>query len=769
MAKSVDKITLLLDLKGFKAVKGLGQDFNKFKSTVKLSAREVDKVVKGLTKFHGNTKLSTNALRGQINALTRLKDNVGINTKAYKRLSAALTEAKTKFNQLTGAQKQQGRFGAVGAGGTAALGLAGGFIGQSLGINPAVTALAAAGADASAKFAGKGIMSAAGLKGALIGGGIGLGVAGTGALISSAKEAAVYSSQIRRLEVALKGVTKSQNEFNKAQKVIKSVSKGLNVPIAAATQQFTTLTASVVGAGGSVDEAEKVFRGVSEAIKATGGDAEDVKSAIRAMSQIFGKGKVSAEELQGQLGERLPGAVTKFALATNRTLPQLQKDLRDGTVGLNDVMKFVVKLSEDHSEAAREMAKSSADAGQRMQVTFDELKKNVGDILQPIGAQIQDMTEIAINSLNRFIEAVRKFMKVGEGFELETLERRKKQIEKTLGKRAFTGFGDAAVSSLPIMRELDLLSRINTAFIDKDKKESLLLELKTIEKDMKRIREMNDLVKQLQNPNIGFGNTNLGLSSFSDGGFSNIFGSGSEDQGKVFQDPIDEKTQNSVKKARDILDKYRDTVKDVNSQIANSFVSTFKKLEDSLVEFVQTGTLNFKKLAQSIIADITRIFIRSQIIAPLTGGLGNLFNPKPSLVSSSFLTNLPSSFSAPEGLLDNLPNVQFAKGGIMANNKIVPYAKGGLIDRPTIFPLAAGAALAGEAGVEAIMPLRRGKDGKLGVEATGGGAVNVTVNVDATGSSVEGDEQQGRELGRLISVAIQSELIEQQRPGGLLA
>jgi tape measure domain-containing protein len=45
-------------------------------------------------------------------------------------------------------------------------------------------------------------------------------------------------------------------------------------------------------------------------------DAEDVQSAIRAMSQIFGKGKVSAEELQGQLGERLPGAVVKFAEAT---------------------------------------------------------------------------------------------------------------------------------------------------------------------------------------------------------------------------------------------------------------------------------------------------------------------------------------------------------------------------------------------------------------------------------------------------------------------
>ena len=45
------------------------------------------------------------------------------------------------------------------------------------------------------------------------------------------------------------------------------------------------------------------------------------------MSQVFGKGKVSAEELQGQLGERLPGAVTKFAQATGRTLPQLAKVL----------------------------------------------------------------------------------------------------------------------------------------------------------------------------------------------------------------------------------------------------------------------------------------------------------------------------------------------------------------------------------------------------------------------------------------------------------
>ena len=50
-----------------------------------------------------------------------------------------------------------------------------------------------------------------------------------------------------------------------------------------------------------------------------------------------------------------------------------------------------------------------------------------------------------------------------------------------------------------------------------------------------------------------------------------------------------------------------------------------------------------------------------------------------------------------------------------------------------------------------------------------GGSTTVIVNVDASGSSVEGNETQGRELGRVISAAVQSELVQQKRPGGLLA
>ena len=77
-------------------------------------------------------------------------------------------------------------------------------------------------------------------------------------------------------------------------------------------------------------------------------------------------------------------------------------------------------------------------------------------------------------------------------------------------------------------------------------------------------------------------------------------------------------------------------------------------------------------------------------------------------------------------------------------------------------------ALMGEAGPEAVLPLRRGANGKLGVESSGGGMGNVVVNVDATGSNVQGDQPNADRLGKAIGQAVQAELIKQKRPGGLL-
>src|SRR5690606_7615263 len=77
------------------------------------------------------------------------------------------------------------------------------------------------------------------------------------------------------------------------------------------------------------------------------------------------------------------------------------------------------------------------------------------------------------------------------------------------------------------------------------------------------------------------------------------------------------------------------------------------------------------------------------------------------------------------GLAGILP---FAKGGVPGH--VVPFAGGGVVSAPTYFPLGQNIGLMGEAGSEAILPLRRGADGSLGVAAAGSPApVNVVFNV----------------------------------------
>ena len=73
--------------------------------------------------------------------------------------------------------------------------------------------------------------------------------------------------------------------------------------------------------------------------------------------------------------------------------------------------------------------------------------------------------------------------------------------------------------------------------------------------------------------------------------------------------------------------------------------------------------------------------------------------------------------------------------------------------------------LVGERGPELFVPDRAGTI--IPNHAMGG--MNIVVNVDASGSNVEGDEDEGRALGIALSAAIETELIKQKRPGGLLA
>ena len=153
---------------------------------------------------------------------------------------------------------------------------------------------------------------------------------------------------------------------------------------------------------------------------------------------------------------------------------------------------------------------------------------------------------------------------------------------------------------------------------------------------------------------------------------------------------------------------------------------------------------NFELIGQSIASGVT-----NNITAAIQGtkSLGD--------AAKSILNDLSTSLIklGVNTLLSKIPGF----GGLPS---LLPRANGGPVKKGGNF-------LVGEKGPELFVPKRSGTiipNDKL----AGGGSTNISVNVDASGSSVQSNEQQGKELGRVISAAIQSELIKQRRPGGLL-
>lgn len=203
---------------------------------------------------------------------------------------------------------------------------------------------------------------------------------------------------------------------------------------------------------------------------------------------------------------------------------------------------------------------------------------------------------------------------------------------------------------------------------------------------------------------------------------------------------------------KDGLTGYIEQIGTMRDALSSLGQQAFQGIEDALVSLVTTGTTNFREFARSILEATSRMIIQQLILKTIMQAIGAIGGGGSGFSFGNFNASSvgfnPVAFSGPK-----------------------LYADGGIVSKPTMFAFANGGAgnlgLMGEAGPEAIIPLRRGADGKLGV--AGGGGTTVNVSVDAKGTSVQGDNNRGEALGRAVSQAVQAELIKQRRPGGLLA
>ena len=370
---------------------------------------EIEKIDRALKEASGTvvrySKNSINALRAQKNELLAVRDSADLMSKEFKEAGVELAKLDKKLAKAEGRKIGGGRLraGAQIAGTVAGAGVFGG---------PEGAAGAALG----------GIVG--GVPGAVVGGAIGAQLSQIRKLGS---EIATYKAEIDKLNIALRNV--AGLEYADALLAITSASEDFNVPFKEATRTFTRLVAAGTANGNTVRELEGLYRGLSAATKATGGSTEDLNGVLLAATQVLSKGKVSAEELRGQIGERLPGAFSLFAQATGRTTQQLDEDLKAGAVSAEEfVTDFANFINTKYKDAAAEIADSPSEAGARLERTLKNLQVAIGPILQGIGAEFQIFANEALTALTPLLQEINKFFKLdrsGKNTRLANLEKNK--------------------------------------------------------------------------------------------------------------------------------------------------------------------------------------------------------------------------------------------------------------------------------------------------------------------------------------------------------
>lgn len=179
--------------------------------------------------------------------------------------------------------------------------------------------------------------------------------------------------------------------------------------------------------------------------------------------------------------------------------------------------------------------------------------------------------------------------------------------------------------------------------------------------------------------------------------------------------------------------------KDLADGIANTIGQGMASAFDGLIQGTENFGASLRKIASGVLTDIANQLLRVLVINQAINAISNLFGPK---TGGGFLPGVkfsPSAFNMPSLLPGR------ATGGSVTGGQ--PY-------------------LVGERGPELFMP---GRSGGIAPSGSFGGGPTVVVNVDASGTSVQGNQPEGQALGRAVAAAVQAELIKQKRPGGILA
>jgi tape measure domain-containing protein len=235
-----------------------------------------------------------------------------------------------------------------------------------------------------------------------------------GEAFNAAKGLATYRNQ-------LQAITAESGTFEQSFAFVEELAQRFNVPLESARQGFVRLYASMQPAGFDQGQIESLFTGISQSAAAFGLSSDQVDRVTNAFSQMASKGQIMAEEVKGQLGDVLPGALSLFAKAAQMSLPEFTKAMEDGAFkgkAMAAVLDNVgVLLSNKFGPAAKGAAKTLQGAvnqiNNNLKLMYESLTPIVNNIAAAFGPEINSLISDVTSTVKVLTST---FTSAGEGF-----------------------------------------------------------------------------------------------------------------------------------------------------------------------------------------------------------------------------------------------------------------------------------------------------------------------------------------------------------------
>ena len=578
-----------------------------------------------------------------------------------------------------------------------------------------------------------------GLKAAI--GGVGLGLL--------ARQAVRTSINFDKLNLRLGLLTKATGDFSAAQKIATDGQKLFGLSATEALEGVTNITARLKPLGVSLEDIRTTFIGFNTAAKLGGANAQEASNAFRQLAQALGSGRLAGDEFRS-VSEQIPLILKPLADELDVDVGKLKELAAQGKLTSDVVIRALRQLGKQGGEDLKAILENDpTQVFKNLSNEAENLSRAVGEQLTPailpVVKALTELTKAAVEFVNSPIAKTAAIF-AAIAFAAKGVAVILPAVALGLQKIAFAGgLATLALNAIPFVAIATAIGAVTTALIKQNDeqrefnklvkqggREALQAEMLKI--DAERVRILRRLATAEENNNKRAINSLTKQLNVLHG------------QYKIVRDRLNEeiKTTNEIEKQNEKLKESEEQLKknqEATAKLKEKMTAVGEEIETSIKGNLRdaiTGAQSFGQAMTNVLNRIRDKIIDTQI-DKILGNFGENFGAS-------------ASGGKRKGLGGFL-------GGIL----------GGLF-RANGGPVKAGKPyIVGERQPELFVPRTSGTI--LPSTDIGGGdnTTNmVTVNVDASGSSVAGNSTDAQALGAAIGAAVQAQLIKEKRPGGLL-